>query len=264
MNVIKAVAFMPNTPTLIGDMGVEHKDTIAALRSFGSEISGEIDAAVIMTPHFQTSGSFGIVASARLRQIFDYYGFPPSFYEVRYEPPGDPQLSEQIITMGKDAGIRIGQVSNWGLDHGAWSPLFHVFRNADVPIVPLSISPDLGYQAHVMLGRIMRSQSITNNLCVLSTGSLIHRLDLFQTGTDMTPPKALEYLNICISALGDGKWESIWNAPPDLIKAASPEGHNLPLRFIQGVVGDRFRARILANEIEFNAASLTTAVFEEA
>ena len=110
----------------------------------------------------------------------------------------------------------------------------------------------------------MRSSSITNNLCVISTGSLIHRLDLFQAGTDRTPPKALEYLNICISALEEGKWESIWNAPIDLIKAASPEGHNLPMRFIQGVVGDRFRARIMANEIEFNAASLTTAVFEEA
>ena len=110
----------------------------------------------------------------------------------------------------------------------------------------------------------MRSQSIKNNLCVLSTGSLIHRLDLFQAGNKRTPPKALEYMDICISSFEEGKWDGIWNAPSDLVGAASPEGYNLPLRFIQGVVGDRFRARILANEVEFNAASLITAVFEEA
>ena len=125
---------MPNTPTLIGDLGVDHKDTIAALRSLGKEIAGKIDAVVIMTPHFQTSGSFGVVGTERLRQIFDFYGFPPEFYEARYEPPGDPQLAEQIINLGKDAGIRIGQAGNWGLDHGAWSPLFHIFKDADVPI----------------------------------------------------------------------------------------------------------------------------------
>ena len=264
MNVIEAVAFMPNTPTLIGDLGVDHKDTIAALRSFGKEIAGKIDAVVIMTPHFQTSGSFGIVGTERLRQIFDFYGFPPEFYEARYEPPGDPRLAEQIINLGKDAGIRIGQAGNWGLDHGAWSPLFHIFKDADIPTVPLSICPDLGYQAHIALGRLMRSPSIKNNLCVLSTGSLIHRLDLFQAGNDSTPPKALEYMDICISSFEEGKWDGIWNAPSGLVGAASPEGYNLPLRFIQGVVGDRFRARILANEVEFNAASLTTAVFEEA
>ncbi|MGC8506485.1 MAG: dioxygenase [Thermoplasmata archaeon] len=262
--MIEAVAFMPNTPTLIGDLGADHKETVRALRSFGEEIAGKIDAVVVMTPHFQTSGSFGVVGAERLRQIFDFHGFPPEFYEVRYEPPGDPQLAEQIIKLGKDTGIRIVQAGNWGLDHGAWSPLFHIFKDADIPTVPLSICPDLGYQAHMALGRIMRSRSITGNLCVLSTGSLIHRLDLFQAGNDRTPPKALEYLDICISSFMEGRWDGIWNAPPDLVNAASPEGYNLQLRFIQGVVGDRFRTRILANEVEFNAASLTTAVFEEA
>ena len=110
--MIKAVAFVPNTPTLIGDLGVNHVETISALRSFGKEISGKIDAAVIMTPHFQTSGSFGIVSAARLRQIYDFYGFPRAFYEVKYEPPGDPELAGQIVNLGKDHGIRIMPVGN--------------------------------------------------------------------------------------------------------------------------------------------------------
>ena len=67
---------------------------------------------------------------------------------------------------------------------------------------------------------------------------------------------------LCISAFNEGNWEKIWNAQPDIVRTASPEGHNLPLRFIQGAVGEKFKSRILSNEIEFNAASLTTVVFK--
>ena len=262
--MIKAVAFVPNTPTLIGDLGVKHAETISALKSFGKEISGKIDAAVIMTPHFQTSGSFGIVSATRLRQIYDFYGFPRAFYEVKYEPPGDPELAGQMVNLGKDHGIRIMPVGNWGLDHGAWSPLFHIFEGAQMPVVPMSISQDLGPAAHVSLGKMMRSPQIKKNICILATGSLIHRLDLFQTGSDETPPGAMEYLDLCIASFRAGTWERICGASRDLFHAASPEGDNLPLRFIEGAVGEKFKAKILSNEIEFNAASLTTVVFEEA
>lgn len=260
--MIKAVAFVPNSPTLIGDLGVQHTDTINALKSFGNEISGKIDAAVIMSPHFYTSGSFGIVSSPRLKQIYDFYGFPRSFYDVKYEPPGDPDLAEEIIDLGLRKGIRIGMVQNWGLDHGAWSPLFHIFRGANIPVVPVSICPDLGIEAHISLGKLMSSSSIKKKICILASGSIIHRLDLFQSGSHQTPPAALEYLDICISSFREGKWDRIRNASHDLFHAAAPEGDNLPLRFIEGAVGENYKARILSNEIEFNAASLTTVVFE--
>ena len=260
--MISSVCFLPNTPTLIGDLGVKNDKTLSALRSLGDEIRDTTDAVIIMSPHFQTSGSFGIVSSPRLKQIYDFYGFPSDFYEIKYEPPGDPDLAKEIMKLGSENSIRIGQVTNWGLDHGAWSPMVHIFRDADVPVVPLSICPEIGPQAHVLLGKLMRSQSIKKNLCILSTGSLIHRLDLFQRGNQETPPAAVEYLNLCISAFNEGNWEKIWNAPPDIVRAASPEGYNLPLRFIQGAVGEKFKSRVLSNEIEFNAASLTTVVFE--
>ncbi|MCL4345013.1 MAG: hypothetical protein M1496_01455 [Candidatus Thermoplasmatota archaeon] len=260
--MISTVAFLPNTPTLIGDIGVKHEKTVSALRHLGEEIRDSTDAVVIMTPHFQTSGSFGIVSDQKLKQIFDFYGFPQEFYKVKYEAPGDPELAQQIMNLGNENGIRIGSVRNWGLDHGAWSPLVHVFRDADVPVVPLSICPEIGPDAHVQLGRLMRSSSIKKRICVLSTGSLIHRLDLFQHGSRETQPKAMEYLDLCISAFNNGDWDLIWNASSDIVKAASPEGYNLPLRFIQGAVGEKFNSRILSNEIEFNAASLTTVVFD--
>ncbi len=153
-------------------------------------------------------------------------------------------------------------VDNWGLDHGAWSPLLHIFNDASVPAILVSICPDMGAQAHVDLGRLMRSLQIKRNLCVLASGSLIHRLDLFQSGVNETPPLAMEYLENCLSSLENGTWDNIFDSKPDILRVASPEGYNLPLRFIHGVVGEKFKATILSNEMEFNAASLTTISFE--
>lgn len=260
--MIGAAAFLPNTPTLIGDMGVDHRDTIAALRDIGKNLSGRIDTVVIMSPHFQTSGSFGIVSAVKLKQIYDFYGFPEEFYRVRYEPPGDPETAIKIVRSGIQAGIRITETDRWGLDHGAWSPLYHIFPEADIPIIPVSICPDLGAQAHKSLGALLRSDFSGQRIFAVSTGSFIHRLDLFQSRKGEVPQDAMKYLDLCISSLNSGRWEDIWNADPKILKAAAPEGYNLPLKFLEGVVGSDFRARILSNEVEFNASSLTTVLFE--
>ncbi len=259
--MIESVAFVPNSPTLIGNLGIDHSKTVTALQSIGESLANKIDAVVVMSPHFLTFGSFQLVSSKKLKQIYDFYGFPEELYTVRYEPPGDPDLAGQIARLGKAAGIPVSETTGWGLDHGAWSPLFHVFRDANVPVVPVSISPDLGKGAHRSLGALLRSKSITKRLLLISAGSLIHRLDLFQVGSNFLPPEAREYLNLCLTSFERGNWDMIRNAPGELFNAAAPEGYNLPLDFIEGAVGERFEARVISNEMEFNAASLTTVVF---
>ncbi len=259
--VIEAVAFVPNSPTLIGNLGIDHSKTVTALQSIGESLADKIDAVVVMTPHFQTFGSFQLVSSNKLKQIYDFYGFPKEFYNVRYEPPGDPDLAGQIVSLAENAEIPISQTTDWGLDHGAWSPLFHIFRGSNVPVVPVSISPDLGKGAHRSLGAMMRSSSISKRLLLISSGSLIHRLDLFQAGSKSLPPEAGEYLNLCLTSFQRGSWDAIRNAPKEFFNAAAPEGYNLPLNFIEGAVGERFRATVMSNEMEFNVASMTTVVF---
>ena len=260
--MIESVAFVPNSPTLIGNLGINHSKTVTALQSIGESLADKIDAVIVMTPHFQSFGSFHLVSSKKLKQIYDFYGFPKELYTVTYEPPGDPDLAGQIVSLGKAAGIPVSETNDWGLEHGAWSPLFHVFREANVPVVPVSISPDLGKGAHKSLGVMMKSNSITKRLFLISSGSLIHRLDLFQAGNKSLPLEAREYLNLCLTSFERGNRDTIRNAPSELFNVAAPEGYNLPLNFIEGAVGERFKARVMSNEMEFNAASLTTVVFE--
>ena len=253
-------AYVPNTPTLIGNLGVRHENTIKALSRIGAGI-GHPEAAIVVTPHFVTGGSIGVVSSPRLRQIYDFYGFPDEFYKVRYEPPGSPTIAGEILQTASCRGLPVSMAENWGLDHGAWSPLIHIFPNADIPVIPVSISPELGTGVHEAFGRVLREVSRNHNICVIATGSLIHRLDLFHSRNSSVPKYAQDYLDTALKAFSKGNWEDLWSVSGELMSAASPEGGELPLRVVSGVVGENYTAIIHSSEIEFSAASLTTVTF---
>jgi len=253
--------YVPNTPTLIGDLGVKHDDTERALKLIGEDMIGKPEAVFVVSPHFVTEGGIGIVAKPKLNQLYDFYGFPKEFYEVRYTPPGSPALAEDLLDLAEKDNLPLGIAEGWGLDHGAWSPLIHIFPMADVPIIPVSISNSTGTKDHERVGTLIRRLSMDHEVAIISTGSIIHRLDLWQKGVLSVPENALKYLDTCLDAFRSGNWEEIWKAPRELLDSASPEGGELPLRVLSGAVGNRFKGEILANETEFGSASLTTASF---
>ncbi len=257
---ILATIFAPNTPTIVGDLGVDHTETIKSLENIGKTIPGKPEFIVIVSPHFRTHGGFGVVTSEKIRQIFDFYGFPEELYRVKYEPKGSPVNARRLLEILHEDGISAREANEWGLDHGAWSPLLHIFPGYDIPVIPVSISDDLPAEDHEKLGRSIRKLADTKDLVLITTGSIIHRLDLWQNGGNL-PEEALEYLDICLSAFKSGSFESIWDAPLDLYRAAQPEGGEAPLRILNGSLGKEFTSSILSNEIEFNAASLTTVTF---
>ena len=121
--------YAPNTPTLIGDLGVRHPATEKALQDLGERVRAQstIDAALVVSPHFVTAQGFGLVGTSEMRQLFDFQGFPPEFYQVRYMPPGAPRVAQQLLSLCTQALIPAAMTKEWGLDHGAWAPLVHLF-----------------------------------------------------------------------------------------------------------------------------------------
>ncbi|WP_053958938.1 dioxygenase family protein [Sulfobacillus thermosulfidooxidans] len=255
--------YAPNTPTLIGDLGIRHEATEQALKDLGQRIQGlsPIDAVVVISPHFVTGTGFGLVNSSPLRQIFDFAGFPSSFYQVHYTPPGAADVVQALEQLSRQAQIPIAITDQWGLDHGAWAPLYHLFPAANIPVVPISICPELGPVAHEALGQQIHQLAKKFHLLVLATGSLIHRLDLWNQDMSSYPDDARQYLRVAKEAFGLGQWEILWNAPEVWREQAAPEGGELPLRVLAGAIPS-YCAEILAEEEEFSAVSLTTVFFE--
>lgn len=259
--VIVAAVYAPNTPSLIGDLGVRHTQTENALSQTGKKYSGSIDGIIAVSPHFTTGNSFGIVPDGKLKQIFDFSGFPREFYSIRYEPQGMPMVARQAMSIATERQVPLAQVKEWGLDHGAWSPLYRMFPEADVPVLPVSIAPSLGPELHEKLGKVLADSNLEGEFLLLVTGSIVHRLDLWVKGSDHIPEQALTYLTEVTGYLTTTRWDQIWHIPRDLYRSAAPEGGEYPFRILAGALGNGFAGRLLASETEFGSASLTTVEF---
>src|SRR5690242_4409734 len=107
-------------------------------------------AILAISAHWFVPGT-GVTVSTAPRTIHDFGGFPAELYRVQYPAPGDPALARRVQQLL--APLPVALDNSWGLDHGAWSVLVHVYPHADIPIVQLSIDETQPPSFHFELGR---------------------------------------------------------------------------------------------------------------
>ncbi len=129
-------------------------------------------AILAISAHWQTSG-VAVTAMAQPETIHDFGGFPRELFEFQYPAPGDPQLAERVKNLL--APISVAADQDWGLDHGAWSVLAHLFPEADIPVVQLSLDgtrpPAWHYDLAIRL-RSLRDEGVL----ILGSGNVVHNL----------------------------------------------------------------------------------------
>jgi len=167
-------------------MSKEERPFWNTLYNLGKDLQKHYDvkAVVVVSAHWCTKGTF-VNISKEQKQIYDYYGFPKNYYEVKYQASGAPEIAHEI----KKIIPSVQETEEWGLDHGAWPMLMHLFPEGNIPVFQLSISYYESPAYHYELGKQLKSLR-EKGVLIIGSGSLIHNLQLagqkFRTG-DMTP-----------------------------------------------------------------------------
>src|SRR5690606_15886670 len=121
-----------------------------ALNRLGKELP-KPRAILCISAHWMTEGSW-ITHMERPKTIHDFYGFPQALFDIQYPAPGSPKLAEKIQSLIIDPKIHLDN-EMWGLDHGTWSVLRHMYPEADIPVMQLSLYLEQPVEYHIKLAR---------------------------------------------------------------------------------------------------------------
>ena len=154
-----------------------------AWRRMGAEIPRP-KAILSISAHWYVPGT-GVTVATAPRTIHDFGGFPAELYQVRYPAPGDPELAKRVQQLLAPLDVQLD--SSWGLDHGTWSVLRHVYPAADIPVVQISIDESKPASFHFEIGRklaLLREEGVL----IAGSGNLVHNLHTYAWGRHPRDP----------------------------------------------------------------------------
>jgi 4,5-DOPA dioxygenase extradiol len=178
----------------------------------------------------------GVTISTAPRTIHDFGGFPRELYEVRYSAPGDPEKARRVQHMLAPLPVELDD--SWGLDHGTWSVLCHVYPEADVPVVQLSIDETKPPAFHYEIGRKL-SALRGEGVLVVGSGNLVHNLHAYAWGRHVPEPFdwAVRFENEARSLLLAGDHQPLVDYETlgrDALLSIPTPDHYLPLLYVIG------------------------------
>lgn len=150
---------------------IEENEFVSAFRKLGQELIRP-NAILCISAHWETNGTY-VTAMQNPRTIHDFGGFPQSLFDVQYPAPGSPELAKE--TKHIISSTEVGLDDKWGLDHGAWSVIKHLYPNADIPVIQMSIDHTKPAKYHYELAKEINGLR-NKGVLIIGSGNMVHNL----------------------------------------------------------------------------------------
>lgn len=199
------------------------------------------EAIVIMSAHWE-SNALEVSTSARPETWHDFRGFPAELYDIRYPAPGNPELAEEILHLLANAGLSAHANSTRPRDHGVWMPLLHMYPDAYIPVIEISLPMTMSAQEIYKIGQTLAPLR-DKQILLIGSGSITHNLrELAWDGRAAAVPEwASTFRNFVVNKLTHQDFDAVldWQNIPFVQRNHPTIEHFAPIFFAMGA-GPRF------------------------
>lgn len=237
---------------------IENNAFTESWRELGERIKPK--AILMVSAHWFTRGTYTQDDKAP-RVINDMYGFPKPLYEVNYQVAGLKELTDRVMAqVSPDVAIN----NEWGIDHGAWSVLTHMYPNKDIPVVQLSVDAQKSPAEHFEIGKKLAALREEGYL-IMGSGNIVHNLRRVDFGRRDGYAWADEFDGYIKEAILSGDFDKCINyaSQGDIAKYAVPTtDHYDPLLYVLGAASTEDKVTVFNEASVMGALSMTSYIFE--
>ncbi len=251
-------------PWMKDQYGPAYAELEASLVDIPRQVGVRPKAVLVVTSHWEAD-RFMVSSGTQPGMIYDYGGFPPHTYSIRYPAPGEPQLAARVAQLLADAGLASGLDAERGYDHGTFSMLAPVYPEADMPVVQLSIRRDYDPATHLAAGRALAPLR-DEGVLIIGSGLSFHNLRQFGQGGAQSSRAFDGWLQHVLLELSPAERERAllrWDAAPAARQAHPREDHLVPLWVALGAAEQEQAACVYHEEAFFGALTVSSFRFGE-
>lgn len=238
---------------------IEENQFVQGFRKAAQEIE-KPNAILCISAHWLTRGTF-VTAMEMPKTIHDFGGFPQALFDVQYPAPGNPELAHEVTEFLSPI---VEEDHSWGLDHGAWSVIKHMYPNADIPVIQMSIDYNKPPQYHFDLGKRL-SKLREKGILIIGSGNIVHNLRMVDWKNINTVGAgwnwAVEAREKTNNWLTDGNFQNLIdyrNHGTSLEYAIPTPDHYFPLLYTLGLKEKSEDLKLFNDELIAGSLSMTS------
>ena len=238
---------------------IEHNGYSNRWAALGKELPRP-EAILAVSAHWYTRGT-RVNTSASPHMVYDMYGFPDELYRVQYPCPGSPKFAR----LAKELLGDVARTDNtWGLDHGAWSVLTHLYPEADIPVFQLSVDASAPLEQHFALGKLLKPLR-EQGVLLLGSGNIVHNLakvNWNMSGGYAWAEEFDDYIKRCVQERDDEGVIRYDRAGASAYYAFTTPDHYAPLLYVLGARDEQDGVRVFNDDCVLGSLSMTGYLFQ--